>query len=74
MVNGQFISALTQNPHGLYWSDLLEAKRRLYVELLRRPVSEITQSDIDLIALLVRDPGIEKILSDAGIKPPSSSA
>lgn len=56
------MDAAKRNPRGVYWSDLTEAKRKLYVALLSVPVDDLTDHDADIMELLARDPGIQAIL------------
>jgi hypothetical protein len=42
--------------------DLIDAKRRLYVELLKMQPDQATDSDLELMTALMKDAGIQRIL------------
>lgn len=42
--------------------DLIDAKRRLYSELLKVPPDQLTDSDLDVMTALVKDDDIQRIL------------
>lgn len=42
--------------------DLIESKCRLYHELLKVPPDQLTDSDLDMMATLMKDADIQRIL------------
>ncbi len=44
--------------------DLIDAKRRLYSELLKVPPDQLTDSDLDVMTALMKDADIQRILDE----------